>query len=166
MSGISNRRVTSWKMVGRISGYLIPNIWEYFKENTFYTILKTKKLPIFLTSNRSIFAWHSSNGFYTISSIEMLVWTNILEDLYLALPCKTILRLGDILFQGATTDLKSLSQLWYLIVTFLIGRLLSAKARNHPGNTATVKKRISNVSDRLLFSLKCRGFKWLYKGIF
>ncbi len=26
-----------------------------------------------------------NNGFYTVSSIEMLVWTNILADLYIAL---------------------------------------------------------------------------------
>ncbi len=29
---------------------------------------------------------------------------------------------------------------------------------SYPGNTTTVKKRISNVSERLVFSLKCRGF--------
>ena len=61
LSGISNIGVISWKMLEFLV-ILIPKLWLYFKKNKFYTILKTKNLPICFTLNRSIFAWHSSYG--------------------------------------------------------------------------------------------------------
>ncbi len=72
LSGISNRGVISWKMLGFLVS-LIPNIWLYFERNKFYAISKTKNLPIFFTSNRSIFAFRER------CSDFWLVWYQIYD---------------------------------------------------------------------------------------
>ncbi len=46
LSGISRRGDISWKMV-KFLDIVIPNTCQYFEQNKFSTILKTRKLPIF-----------------------------------------------------------------------------------------------------------------------
>ncbi len=73
LSVISNRGVISRKMLEFLV-ILIPNIWHFFKQSKFYTILKTKNLPIFQTLNRSIFAWLNVIGRIRIRNFYLMLW--------------------------------------------------------------------------------------------